>query len=162
MSNIEIKVYAEPYKEQIIQQILKIQVEEFGVPITIKDQPDLESISTFYQKGTGNFWVAKSDNQVIGTIALLDIGNSQCALRKMFVAKEYRGKEKGVAQRLLTALIDWCKSKKITEVYLGTVATYLAAHRFYEKNHFQEISPSELPESFPRMTVDTKFYKLSL
>jgi hypothetical protein len=35
---------------------------------------------------------------------LLDIGNNKSALRKMFVAKDYRGKEFGVAQNLLGLL----------------------------------------------------------
>lgn len=38
----------------------------------------------------------------------------------------------------------------------------LAAHRFYEKNGFRELARSELPERFPVMAVDSKFYGLSL
>jgi GNAT superfamily N-acetyltransferase len=153
-----INTYQEKNKEEIINLILDIQVGEFGSQISLKDQPDLENIPAFYQKGSGNFWVAMSDNKIIGTIALIDIGNSQCALRKMFVAKEYRGKEKAVAQQLLNTLLAWCKSKKIKEIYLGTQASFFAAHRFYEKSGFVEIAKKDLPISFPIMTVDTKFY----
>ena len=53
-------------------------------------------------------------------------------------------------------------SHAVREVYLGTTAKFLAAHRFYEKNGFVEIDHSELPESFPVMVVDTKFYRLEL
>ena len=127
----EVKIYQDQHKEEIISLILGIQNGEFGIPLTIKDQPDLNDIASFYQKGAGNFWVAMSDDKVIGTIALIDIGNSQSALRKMFVAKEYRGKEKGVAQQLLIALLEWCKSKKIKEVYLGTVASYPEQKRLH-------------------------------
>jgi N-acetylglutamate synthase-like GNAT family acetyltransferase len=155
----EVNIYQDQYKDKIINLILDIQIGEFGVPITIKDQPDLDNISSFYQKGAGNFWVALSGDKIIGTIALIDIGNSQCVLRKMFVAKEYRGKDKGVAQQLLATLLEWCKLKKINEIYLGTVATYFAAHRFYEKNGFTEIQKNLLPANFPIMAVDTKFYK---
>jgi predicted N-acetyltransferase YhbS len=45
---------------------------------------------------------------------------------------------------------------------LGTTAKFLAAHRFYEKNGFREIAQTELPASFPVMTVDTKFYRRAL
>lgn len=47
---------------------------------------------------------------------------------------------------------------RVREIFLGTTAKFLAAHRFYEKNGFREIARSELPESFPIVSVDTKFY----
>jgi N-acetylglutamate synthase-like GNAT family acetyltransferase len=150
--------YSNQHKDQIIKLILDIQVEEFNVAISITDQPDLLNIESFYQQGTGNFWVATVDEQVIGTIGLFDIGNSQSVLRKMFVASNFRGKEKGVATNLLNTLLDWSREKNIKEIYLGTVATYFAAHKFYEKNGFKEINQEELPTNFKRMGVDSKFY----
>ncbi|MEK6730948.1 MAG: GNAT family N-acetyltransferase [Pseudomonadota bacterium] len=159
MLKIEIKPYLDDYRDQIIDLILKIQTEEFGVSISLDDQPDLKTIHRFYQKEDGNFWVALHGDRVVGTIALLDIGNKQAALRKMFVDGDYRGKEKGVAHALLGELIAWCKNKKFQEIYLGTTSAYLAAHRFYEKNGFEEIPKSLLPASFPVMQVDSKFYR---
>ena len=76
----------------------------------------------------------------------------------MFVAKEFRGKDKGIAQKLLNTVFDWCKLNNIQEIYLGTVAILHAAQRFYEKNNFCEIQKKELPKNFPIMPVDTKFY----
>ena len=35
-------------------------------------------------------------------------------------------------------------------------------HRFYEKNGFQLIDPDTLPARFPKMKVDTRFYRLGL
>jgi hypothetical protein len=101
MQSIKIENYQDHHKDQIISMILKIQTDEFSVPVTIEDQPDLLTISSFYVKGNGNFWVATENDKVIGSIALRDIENSQCALRKMFVAQEHRGKEKKVAHQLL-------------------------------------------------------------
>jgi N-acetylglutamate synthase-like GNAT family acetyltransferase len=142
--------------------ILPIQQLEFGIPITLEAQPDLRSIRSFYQHGHGNFWVAAIDGSIVGTVALLDIGNGGAALRKMFVAESFRGKEHGVARRLLQELLMWAAEKRVASVYLGTTAKFLAAHRFYEKNGFSEIAKTELPPSFPVMSVDTKFYCLSL
>lgn len=99
---------------------------------------------------------------VVGTIAFLDIGNSQGALRKMFVNALYRGKEYGIGQALLDTLLQWAKEKKYTEIMLGTTEKFLAAHRFYEKNGFKEISIRNLAETFPVMKVDVKFYKYIL
>lgn len=145
----------------VIDVILPIQQAEFGIPITLEAQPDLLDISGFYQTGNSNFWVALHEGEVVGTASLLDIGNSQGALRKMFVKAPFRGAQYGVARQLLDALLRWCSERNVREVYLGTTAKFRAAHRFYEKNGFFEIPPSQLPGAFPIMSVDTKFYRLA-
>jgi N-acetylglutamate synthase-like GNAT family acetyltransferase len=155
-----IETYQEKYKAEIAQLILNIQQNEFNVPVTISDQPDLLDIENFYFRKNGNFWVAVENERVIGTIALIDIGNRQSALRKMFVHKDYRGKEKGIGQLLLNTLIGWCRQKGINEVYLGTVEQLHAAKRFYERNGFVKVEKATLPETFPLMPVDTEFFKL--
>jgi GNAT superfamily N-acetyltransferase len=140
--------------------IIPIQQTEFGIPITLDDQPDLKDVAGFYQRGCGNFWVATIDAEIVGTIGLLDIGDNQGALRKMFVASLYRGREHGVAQALLGTLVQWCHAQGVRTVFLGTTEKFLAAHRFYEKNGFAEIARTELPAAFPVMAVDSKFYSL--
>jgi N-acetylglutamate synthase-like GNAT family acetyltransferase len=162
MDDVTIEIYNDQYKRSVAGLILGIQNAEFQVPITLAQQPDLDQIEKFYQSGNGNFWVAKHQGEVIGTIALLDIGNHSAALRKMFVAKAYRGKESGVGQKLLDTLIDWAKQKNITDIFLGTTEKFIAAQRFYEKNGFVEIPGQQLPNEFPVMSVDTKFYQYSL
>ncbi len=161
-NQISIKEFSSIHQAGILDFIVNIQQKEFGIKITAKDQPDLCDISNFYQKGNGNFWVALSSETVIGTISLLDIDNDQVALRKMFVAKAYRGSVYKVAKTLLNELLNWTTARKTKEIYLGTTPKFLAAHRFYEKNGFDEISKTTLPESFPIMEVDTKFYRLKL
>jgi N-acetylglutamate synthase-like GNAT family acetyltransferase len=162
MPHIKIESYKDEHKSQIIDLILKIQRDEFSVAITIEDQPDLLQIPSFYVKDKGNFWVALENNEVVGCIALKDIGNSQCALRKMFVAKEYRGKEKNIAQQLLDTLLAASKAKGVKEIYLGTIEKYHAARRFYERNGFIELPKEQLPENFPMMQVDNHFYVYQL
>jgi N-acetylglutamate synthase-like GNAT family acetyltransferase len=150
------------FARQVVELIVEIQRTEFGIPITAEDQPDLRQIERFYQTGDGNFWVALSGGDVVGTIALLDIGSSQAALRKMFVDRRFRGGEAGTAQRLLDTLVEWSVARSIRDIFLGTTSVFVAAHRFYEKNGFTEIPRSELPPSFPLMQVDTKFYRIAL
>lgn len=154
-----VKEYSCEYQFQVIELILQIQQKEYNVPITKEDQPDLLSIEDFYQTGNGNFWIALFDDKVVGTISLLDIGNQQAALRKMFVDKEFRGPKYRTASLLLHNALKWANEKSINAVYLGTTVQFLAAHRFYEKNGFQSIDPKELPNSFPILQVDKKFYK---
>lgn len=159
---IEIVPFSPEHTDGVVSVILPIQRDEFGIPITLEAQPDLLDIPGFYQRGAGNFWVALAGNRVVGTIALLDIGNHQAALRKMFVAAAQRGGEHGVARQLLDTLATRCRAHDVREVYLGTTAGFLAAHRFYGKNGFVEVARNDLPGSFPVMAVDTRFYRLAL
>lgn len=159
---MEIVVYRKEYEQEVISLILNIQQNEFGVPVTIADQPDLLDVQNFYCKDKGNFWIALEDEKLIGTIALIDIGNSQSALRKMFVQKDYRGKDKGTGQQLLDYVIAWCKEKAIDEIYLGTFDKLQAAQRFYLKNGFVEVAKKSLPVNFPLMQVDNMFFRLRI
>ena len=159
---IEIVPFAAQHDEGVGALIVSIQRDEFQIPITLEDQPDLQNIPNFYQKGAGNFWVAVSEGKVIGTLALLDIGNHRGALRKMFVHASYRGPAHGVSARLLDTLLEWSRAHGVKDVYLGTTEKFRAAHRFYERNGFQQIPADNLPSNFPKMTVDSRFYRRAI
>ncbi|MDQ0481841.1 GNAT family N-acetyltransferase [Guptibacillus hwajinpoensis] len=160
--NYSIEQYSDVYQEQVSDLILHIQQVEYNIEITKEDQPDLLNITSIYQIGKGNFWLAIVEGKVIGTISLLDIGNNQVALRKMFVDRRYRGSEFQVAKKLLNKAIDWGNDNSIQEIYLGTTPQFKAAHRFYQKNGFTELRSQELPSEFPIMKVDNRFYKIAL
>ncbi|MCZ2260926.1 GNAT family N-acetyltransferase [Sporosarcina sp. G11-34] len=157
-----VKEYSCENQVQVVDLILQIQQQEYNISITKDDQPDLFIIEEYYQRGNGNFWVALYDENVVGTISLLDIGNNQVALRKMFVNKEYRGATYKTASLLLDTAIKWANERPIKAVFLGTTPQFLAAHRFYEKNGFISIGLNDLPENFPVLEVDKKFYKYVL
>ncbi len=157
---IKISIYHPQYQNQVAELILKIQQQEFGVSITLEDQSDLLNIPDFYQQGNGNFWVALDEDNVVATIAAIDIDNKYLALRKMFVNVNYRGC--GVGKKLLITLVNWAKEKNIKEIYLGTIDKFKVAHKFYEKNGFVRVTKSKLPESFPIMLSDNIFYCLTI
>ena len=146
------------FEQAVVDLIVGIQRGEFEIPITAEQQPDLRSIPTYYQVRNGNFWVALAGPRVVGTIALLDIGNRQGALRKMFVHAAHRGAATGTSRALLDTLLAWARDNGLREIFLGTTARFLAAHRFYEKSGFTEIAKAQLPPAFPVMDVDVKFY----
>lgn len=138
--------------------IVDIQHGEFGVNITAEDQPDLTNIQNFYQIDNGNFWIALKHKEVVGTISLVDIGNDQVGLRKMFVKHGYRGQPLNIGQMLMDTTSKWCNEKSIKHIFLGTVPHYYAAHRFYEKNGFNRLEKNDLPKAFHLMEADKWFY----
>jgi GNAT superfamily N-acetyltransferase len=144
---------------RVQQLVLGIQREEFGVPVTLEEQPDLRDVPAHYQQGRGGFWVAADEGELVGTIGLLDIGQRQGALRKMFVAPSHRGAAIGVGAALLRTCLEQAAAAGMSDVLLGTTEQFVAAHRFYEKSGFSRIPPEALPAHFPRMRLDTRFYR---
>jgi len=160
MSDVRIVSYEARHLAGIRDLIVPIQRNEFGFSITYEDQKDLHDIPGFYQRAGGEFWVALDAADVVGSIALVDIGNGQGALRKMFVKQPYRGAPHRLAARLLARLLEHAAERGIDDIYLGTTEKFRAAHRFYEKSGFQRVEEPDLPARFPRMNVDTRFYRL--
>lgn len=160
--SITLRPYQSGDEQAIADLIVDIQRREFDIPITQEDQPDLADIDGFYSNGTGGFWVAVDGEKIVGTIALLDITNQHVALRKMFVAQNYRGSVIGVAKQLLNHAIETSRQRGVLEIYLGTTADFRAAHRFYEKHGFRQFSKTDLPPRFPIMDVDSRFYHFVL
>jgi GNAT superfamily N-acetyltransferase len=146
----------------IIDLILQIQCVEFSLPIGLADQPDIQDIESYYLRSGGNMWGAFAEDRLVGTIALISTGHQAGAIRKMFVRKEFRGGEWGIAQQLFQALSDYCARNQITDLYLGTVEIFKAAHRFYERNGFRRIDRSDLPGYFPVVKIDDVFYHAHL
>jgi GNAT superfamily N-acetyltransferase len=140
--------------------VVGIQTEEFGLATTAADQPDLQWIPQVYQRDRGGFWVATDDDDaVVGTVGLLDFGQGG-ALRKMFVRRDRRGAGLGAA--LLAAAVAHARERGLPALWLGTIEAMAAAHRFYERAGFARVPPEELPANFPRIAVDSRFYRLGL
>lgn len=158
----QIVPYRNEFQREVAALIVGIQAQEFGIAITLEEQPDLLDVDGFYRQEQGDFWIAVSGSRVIGTISLKDIGNHQGALRKMFVHPDFRGREKGVAAGLLNRLLEEGEKRGFKEIFLGTTEKFEAAQRFYEKNGFQIVDPIHLPPAFPRMKQDTRYYRRSL
>lgn len=159
---INIQQLDNTYSDELINLILTIQQKEFNVPITIDDQPDLKKVEEFYIESGGNFWGAFINGELVGSIALVKFDDKAGAVRKMFVKKEFRGKELNIAQELLDVLISFCRNTGIERIYLGTVDILKAAIRFYERNYFLEIKKEDLPARFPLMNADNVFYSLNV
>ena len=158
---LTIRPLSNAWRDQAAALILPIQQIEFSVPITLADQPDLMDLESAYFRSGGHFWGAFIDDELAGTIGLLVPGHIG-VIRKMFVKAPFRGKQWGVAQRLLETLVDYAGKNGMEDIYLGTLSVMKAAHRFYERNGFKRIEKAEIPAAFPFMPVDDTFYHLHL
>jgi hypothetical protein len=157
---MEVVPFEPRFEQQVVELIVGIQRGEFDIPITAEQQPDLRRIPEYYQTGSGNFW-ARVEGRVVGTIALLDIGHGQAALRKMFVHPQQRGAR--------TAPLG-CSSTRCSTGRISKACARSSWERprssspptASTKHGFAEIPKQSLPNAFPVMEVDVKFYRLEL
>jgi len=103
-----------------------------------------------------NYWLAIVDGKVVGTTAVVPIGKESVVLKRMMLAKSFRGY--GVAAALLDMAMGWSKENGFRQVFLGTMDQFKAAQRFYEKNGFVRMDKDDLPLSFVNNPLDTVFF----
>jgi GNAT superfamily N-acetyltransferase len=160
---ITIQTYSEIYQKQVENLVLGVQNNEFKLGLTAQDQPDLPNIGEFYKNGC--FWVALNEqNEVVGTIGIEPLNETQAALRKMFLEKSMRGnKDLNLAQNLFETLLQFVQQKGYRELWLDTPLPAQAAHRFYERNGFELMPRDSVPKTYKVPAVkDLKIYRLNV
>lgn len=94
---MKVEAYSGKYDGEIISLILDIQNNEAKIGLPLSEQPDLLDISRSYRQNGGEFWIALSEGQVVGTIGLMMKERHCAVLKKFFVKKEYRSQKVGLA-----------------------------------------------------------------
>lgn len=112
---------------------------EFGFEREAADR-DLDDIEGRYLSRGGLFEVLERDGKVIGTVGLLPTGDRVCELRKMYLAREERGK--GLGRLLLERMIAAARARRFRRMELETASRLVGALRLYERFGFKAIPKS--------------------
>ena len=121
---MKIETYNGRFDNEIIALILSIQNDETKIGLSLQEQPDLLDIQRYYQWSGGEFWVALSDDRVIGTIVLM-LKEKNCDVLKNFLWRRrfahkickrrcYFARRSG--QRLLISHIGFMKKLVLKEL----------------------------------------------
>lgn len=157
---MEIITYQEKYRQEIIDLILHIQNDEAKISLSLEEQPDLLDIPTYYEKNGGKFWLTVEDNMVIGTLALMNMGNGNGILKKGFVKKEYR--KCGILTELYQNLLAYAKENNMRQLMFDTPSVASDCHRFFEKAGYRRISKNEQPFEYEYPDRNSYLYLLRL
>lgn len=152
--------YTRDYIRQVIDLILNIQNDEAGINLPIEEQPDLLDVNAYYFKNGGKFWIAVEDEELIGTIALMNKNNGNGVLKKFFVRQDWRSKKIGLA--LYKVLYEYAVENNYNNILLDTPSVAAASHAFYEKSGFVRISRAQLPFEYDYPDRDSYLYLLQL
>lgn len=159
---VEIKQYSDADRDEIIALVLHCQNDGTRPLVSVDNQPELLCIKEKYMDGGGNFWVAKEEGKVAGSIGLMNVGNGLGILKKFFVYELYRGKPHNLGRQLYATLLDFAQRNGFQQIILDTPKNTDRAHKFYEKAGFRKIEKEELPVAYDYPYEDSDFFCLKL
>ena len=157
---MKIQTYVEADREEVIALVLHCQNDGTRPFVSVDDQPELLHIKEKYLDNGGNFWVAKEQGKVVGTVGLMMCSSGLAVLKKFFVYEPYRGIPHHLGRELYNALLNFAKENGVKRLILDTPKNTERAHKFYEKAGFQKIEKEELPVEYDYPYEDSDFFSL--
>lgn len=159
---ITISQFEDKYTRDVIDLVLHFQNNGSRPPVTVDDQPDLLNISGEYIDKGGNFWIAKKEGALIGSIGIMPYGPKIAVLKKFFVYEPFQGHPHHTGRRLYETLLSFAREKGYETILLDTPRDTERAHKFYRKAGFKEITEADLPIKFSHPIKDCDFFILEL
>ncbi len=102
-------------------------------------QAELAGLPGKYAPPEGRLLLACHDGQPAGCVALRDLGEGVCEMKRMFVPNEFRGL--GVGRTLADGVLAEARSAGYRAMRLDTSKRQAEAMRLYESAGFRRIEP---------------------
>ena len=112
-------------------------VESYFDPAAFAEE--LDNLPGKFAEPAGRLLVAEEDGKIAGCVALRDLGDGACEMKRMFVYPEFHGR--GVGQLLGRALIGEAKAIGYRKMLLDTGPQQREAQALYRKLGFKDIEP---------------------
>ncbi|HVT84942.1 MAG TPA: GNAT family N-acetyltransferase [Chitinophagaceae bacterium] len=146
-----------PYQEKYHSEFKRLNLEwldQYGLTeshdLMVLNDPN----GTILSKG-GFIWLAKEQDEIAGTVALINEGNGIFELAKMAVAKKWQGR--GISRLLMETCLNKLREIGAKKVTLFSNHQLSVALQLYEKYGFRHVEVVNTPF----MTADVKM-ELSL
>jgi len=104
-------------------------------------EQELANLPGEYSPPTGCILFAKYKGNIQGCVALRNLGNATCEMKRLYVRSNCRGL--GIGRRLAEAVIDVAKELDYRFMRLDFISPRPAASALYESLGFKEIEPYE-------------------
>jgi molybdopterin-guanine dinucleotide biosynthesis protein A len=143
-----------PYRSEHeggFRALVEDTLREFGFTADSNLDPDLADPAAYY----ASVWVALANGEVVGSIALRDLGDGVLELKRMYLREQCRGR--GAGRRLLATALDRARAEGARTIRLDTTESMAAARALYEASGFVRV-PGEAPRQGQRRLL----YELTL
>ncbi|MGL4632408.1 MAG: tRNA pseudouridine(38-40) synthase TruA [Leadbetterella sp.] len=123
-----------------IRTLYKDYQRELGISLEFQDfENELSNLPKPYTQPKGGLWIAISQNNIIGTVAIKLLEEGICEMKRLIVLPKYRGY--GIGRRLTEYAMLKAKEYGYSTLKLDTLARLLPAKKMYESLGFQETEP---------------------
>ena len=112
-------------------------VESYFDPVAFAEE--LDNLPGKFAEPRGRLLVAEEDGKIAGCVALRDLGDGACEMKRMFVYPEFHGR--GVGQLLGRVLIREARAIGYRKMLLDTGPEQREAQALYRKLGFKDIEP---------------------
>ena len=102
-------------------------------------EAELKTLPGHFSPPRGALLVAEEDGPIAGCVALRELENGACEMKRMFVSSEFHGR--GVGQALAGAIIARAKELGYSKMMLDTGPAQREAQGLYRKFGFTDIEP---------------------
>jgi GNAT superfamily N-acetyltransferase len=141
----------EPAHIDEYRQLVMDTLREFGFEPDPQIDPDLEDPLAAYS----TVWVALAGSEVVGSVALRDLGDGALELKRMYLRREARGR--GLGKRLLATALEYAREFGADVMKLDTSERMQTARHLYEAHGFVRV-----PGCAPRQGQQRLLYELRL
>lgn len=141
-----------PFKEKYAEEFKHLNIEWLQQYFVVEayDQYQLSHpVGEILNKG-GYIFLAKENERIVGTVALMKETDRSFELTKMSVTKHSQGR--GVSKLLMDACINVAKEKKWDRLFLYSSTILVPAIQLYRRYGFQEI-PLEMNSHYTRTNI---------
>ena len=112
-------------------------VESYFDPVAFAEEVD--NLPGKFAEPRGRLLVAEEDGKIAGCVALRDLGDGACEMKRMFVYSEFHGK--GVGQLLGRAIVGEARAIGYRKMLLDTGPAQREAQGLYRKLGFKDVEP---------------------
>lgn len=128
-----------------VQNLVFGVLREYGLkPDLNGTDADIADIEASYINRGGIFEVLEDENgNLLGTVGLYPINAEKIELRKMYFAKDFRGK--GYGRKTLQRMIETARKLGYKQIYLETAGVLKEAVALYKSSGFQPTCEKHTP-----------------
>lgn len=100
---------------------------------------ELAGLPGNYAPPSGRIVIAVEEGTAVGCVAVRDLGDGICEMKRLYVTPEFRGR--GIGRALASAVIDEARKIGYKKMRLDTIPELKPANALYRSLGFREIEP---------------------